>query len=443
MVEGSQALASYESRNQSSVRRRAGKRPFVTFRSRSVASRCRRDRLGNSSRYPHTQASRGEARISRRIEDQPAAVRRRRRTVALDFFCGAGGLTRGLKDAGIRVLAGIDNDGRLRETYEQNNRPSRFACRDIVDLDIVELREEVGIRQDDVVIYAACTPCQPFSTLNQRRGKDDRKQLLLAFGELVLTAPPDYIVVENVPGLHNAYGREIYHRFLEILDESGFVYRDSAQLDASDYGVPQVRKRFIMVASRHGSISLPRPDQGTKATVRSAIGHYPSPHVGIDGARSRSAPSASVPERASSRNLPPNHVARELAEHHIRIVRAVPRDGGSRADVKDQSVLLECHKRTPKLHRDVFGRMAWDAPAPTLTCRCTDVYCGRFVHPVQDRGLSLREAARLQTFDDNYEFYGTFIHAATQIGNAVPVRLANRLGRTVLSAERRRRRVGG
>ncbi|MEU7945423.1 DNA cytosine methyltransferase [Micromonospora taraxaci] len=361
--------------------------------------------------------------------------------MALDFFCGAGGLTRGLKDVGIRVLAGIDNDYRLKDTYEHNNKPSRFMCEDVTRLDILQLRSDVGVRSDDVVIYAACTPCQPFSTLNQRRGIDERKQLLLAFGELVLKAPPDYIIVENVPGLHNAYGREIYSRFLEILEETGFHHRDGSQLDASDYGVPQVRKRFIMVASRHAPISLPKPRRGPKATVRSAIGDYPPPHIGIGKAKSRSAPSASLPEQAAE-GLPPNHIARKLHDHHRKLIEAVPADGGSRADIHDESLLLECHKRTPKLHRDVFGRMAWDAPAPTLTCRCTDVYCGRFAHPQEHRGLSLREAARLQTFGDDYEFHGTFFHAATQIGNAVPVLLASRLGRSVLAADRQHRNEG-
>jgi DNA (cytosine-5)-methyltransferase 1 len=134
----------------------------------------------------------------------------------------------------------------------------------------------------------------------------------------------------------------------------------------------------------------------------------------------------------------PNHVARPLKPHHKKLVHAVPKDGGSRVDVKDQSLLLECHRHRPKVHKDVFGRMWWDQPAPTLTCRCTDVYCGRFVHPDQDRGLSLREAAALQTFPDDYEFHGSSVfHIAGQIGNAVPVQLAKRLGRALLLSVQR------
>ena len=335
--------------------------------------------------------------------------------VALDFFCGAGGLTRGLLDAGIRVRAGIDNDERLKDTYELNNKPSLFVCEDINDIDIERLRRSARIRDDHIVMYAACTPCQPFSTLNQRRGIDDRKELLLAFGRIVRKYPPDYVLVENVPGLHNAYGREIHLKFLADLAAAGFADHDGREIDAADYGVPQVRKRYLLVASRHGPIRLPGVDRGARRTVRDALAKLPPP-VFID---EKHAPAL------------PNHVARRPRPHHIRILEAVPADGGNRGDVIDVSVLLKCHQDNPGVHKDVFSRMRWDSPAPTLTCRCTDVYCGRFAHPEEHRGLSLREAAALQTFPPDYEFCGSFFHAAAQIGNAVPVLLAQRLGRAV------------
>ena len=328
-----------------------------------------------------------------------------------DFFCGAGGLTRGLLDAGINVLCGVDNDDRLKKTYEANNAPSMFEHANIADIDIGRLRRRYRVRKSDLTLYAACTPCQPFSTLNQRKGVDERKQLLLQFAELVKSAPPDFVLVENVPGLGNAYGREIYRKFLAALDDAGLVYRDAGKVDAQDYGVPQIRKRFLMVASRLGPISLPAPDDGPPMTVREALAGLPEP---------------------GAENAPVNHVARDLKPHHLAIVRAVPHDGGSRNDVVDTSVLLDCHRRNPSVHKDVFGRMAWESPAPTLTCRCTDVYCGRFVHPEQDRGLTLREAAALQSFRHDYEFHAdSMFFAAQQIGNAVPVGLARRLGQAI------------
>ena len=337
---------------------------------------------------------------------------------AIDFFCGAGGLTRGLLNAGIEVLAGVDNDERLRETYIHNNEPSRFINSDINKIQIHRLREILGIQDQDATLYAACTPCQPFSTLNRLQGKDKRKILLLAFAQIVEESPPDFIIVENVPGLNNAIGKEIYKKFLKVLKKCGFT-EAADLLDAKHFEVPQTRKRFILVASRHGSISLPEPETDTNrfTTVREYIEKYP----------------AIADSEASTDYL--NHVSRKLKPHLLRIVEAVPKDGGNRRDVADTSILLKCHQENPNVHKDVFGRMAWDAPSPTLTCRCIDVYCGRFTHPEQDRGISLREAAALQTFDDDYEFFGTsLLGVSRQIGNAVPVKLAEQLGNSIITS---------
>ena len=330
---------------------------------------------------------------------------------AIDFCCGAGGLTRGLLDAGVSVVAGLDNDERLRETYERNNKPSRFIAGDLAEVEIDALRADLGIGETDITLYAACTPCQPFSTLNTAKGADGRKSLLLEFGKIVAQRPPDFIIVENVPGLHNAFGLDIYQEFMAGIEAHGFSAA-SGLLDAKDYGVPQTRKRFILVAAKGRQPRLPvATTSRDPLTVRECIEKYPPLAAG---------------ERSA--NIA-NHAARKLPPHHRRIVAAVPTDGGSRADVADTSILLPCHQRHPKAHKDVFGRMAWDAPSPTLTCRCTDVYCGRFIHPQQNRGISLREAAALQTFDDSYEFFGaSFLEQARQIGNAVPVRLARALG---------------
>ena len=336
---------------------------------------------------------------------------------AIDFFCGAGGLTRGLLDAGISVIAGVDNDIRVRTTYESNNQPSRFIAADIKDVDICTLREELDIFPKEPTLYAACTPCQPFSTLNTMHAVDNRKSLLLDFAAIVEQAPPDYIIVENVPGLNNAVGKDIYQEFEKTLKKRGFLI-DAEMLDAKEFKVPQTRKRFILVASRHGHPRLPNPTSRERfKTVGESIRKFPAITHG---------------ERSDSHK---NHVARKLLPHHQRIVRAVPLNGGSRKDVADTSILLKCHQKNPDAHKDVFGRMSWDLPAPTLTCRCTDVYCGRFIHPEQHRGISLREAAALQTFDDQYEFFGdSILEQARQIGNAVPVRLAKLLGDSILEA---------
>lgn len=339
---------------------------------------------------------------------------------AIDFFCGAGGLTRGLLDAGIKVLAGVDNDKRLQKTYTHNNTPSRFINEDIDAIDIHELRKELKIQDEDTTLYAACTPCQPFSTLSRQNWKnDDRKILLLTFAEIVEESPPDFILVENVPGLNNGSGKEIYKEFKSTLKKCGFSNCAADLLDAKHFGVPQTRQRFILLASKENSISLPTPvtDPSQFVTVRECIEEYPK-----------------IADGEESENYL-NHKARELKSHHKRIVEAVPEDGGSRSDISDTSILLKCHQERPDAHRDVFGRMAWDKPAPTLTSRCSDVYSGRFIHPEQDRGISLREAAALQTFKDDYKFFGTSITGiARQIGNAVPVKLAKHLGESIINS---------
>ena len=339
---------------------------------------------------------------------------------AIDFFCGAGGLTRGLLDAKISVVAGVDNDNRIRKTYESNNKPSRFIASDIKDVDIDALREELDICPKEPTLYAACTPCQPFSTLNTMHAVDKRKSLLLDFATIVEQAPPDYIIVENVPGLSNAVGKDIYESFKKTLKKHGFRI-DAEMLDAKEFGVPQTRKRFILVASRHGHPRLPNPTTKERfKTVRDSIRKFPAIAHG------------------QCSDSYKNHLARELRPHHLRIVEAVPVNGGSRKDVADTSILLKCHQKNPGAHKDVFGRMSWDLPAPTLTCRCTDVYCGRFIHPAQHRGISLREAAALQTFDDQYEFFGdSILEQARQIGNAVPVSLAKLLGDNILDMHSR------
>lgn len=335
---------------------------------------------------------------------------------AIDFFSGAGGLTRGLLDAGIQVLAGVDNDEDLRSTYEKNNSPSKFVCEDITQLDIKAFRRKLRITKKDIVLYAACTPCQPFSTLNHMKGKDERKTLLLDFARIVEAAPPDFILVENVPGLNSSYGKNIYNKFAATLKKCGFNNISADFLDAQYFGVPQVRKRFILLASRHGEINLPKPNKKKITTVRQFIEDIPPIKDGEEYKRIA------------------NHISRKLKPHLKKIVQAVPKNGGNRNQIQDTSILLACHQKNPSTHKDVFGRMAWDKPAPTLTCRCIDVYCGRFTHPIQNRGISLREAALLQTFPKSYKFYGKFMHISKQIGNAVPVKLAEKLGKQVLKA---------
>jgi DNA (cytosine-5)-methyltransferase 1 len=349
---------------------------------------------------------------------------------AIDFFCGAGGLTRGLMDAGMQVVAGIDVDQRCRETYERNNTPARFYEREIRDLSLREVWKILGSRRTSDLLFAGCAPCQPFSKHRKRQRVECEGELVLTerqvavdstllggFARLVEEARPGQVLVENVPGLTRVLGFSTYRRFLRMLRSSGYHFVDGV-IDAKHYGVPQTRQRYVLIAMRGRLPSLPGrlhgPGLMPYATVHDAISHYPPIGVGQGHPRI------------------PNHEAAALSDLNLQRLRSTPHDGGDRRAWRTE-LYLECHKGDHAGHTDVYGRMAWDRPAPTLTGRCNSISNGRYAHPRQDRGISLREAASLQTFSDTYVFFGSNNHIARQIGNAVPVKLAELLGRHLLS----------
>jgi len=330
---------------------------------------------------------------------------------AFDFFCGAGGLTRGLLDAGIKVLAGFDSDENCRKTYEHNNSGVPFVTADIRALTPADLKSYCKDVPFDKMLFVGCAPCQPFSP--QAKTKRRREATLLgAFGRLIEAARPARVFMENVPGIARVKGNSTFKRFLRLLDRNGynFVY---GHIDAKRYGVPQNRRRLILIAMRQGQPTLPRAKYGRGAlpfrTVRQAISHFPQISAGqLD-------PTV------------PNHFAASITEVNLERLRHTPHDGGGRSSWPEE-LRLACHTGGHEGHTDVYGRMAWDAPAPTLTGRCHSISNGRYGHPVQDRAISLREAAALQSFPDGYVFFGSNKHIAQQIGNAVPVRMAEAIG---------------
>ncbi|MBI2840154.1 MAG: DNA cytosine methyltransferase [Acidobacteria bacterium] len=335
----------------------------------------------------------------------------------LDFYCGAGGLTRGLLDAGLNVLAGFDLDGNCRQSYERNNPPARFIAKDIRELSIWELRNHCHGAPFSEMLFAGCAPCQPFSQQVKNGVCRCETTLLADFGRLIHEALPGHVFMENVPGIARVKGNSTFKRFLGVLKQNDYRYVYGL-VDAKRFGVPQTRRRLILIASRHGQPTMPRERHGRGAlpfrTVRQAISHFPPIH-----------PGQTHPEI-------PNHVAASITELNIKRLRHTPHDGGDRRSWPE-SLRLECHAGNHEGHTDVYGRMAWDAPAPTLTGRCHSISNGRYGHPTQDRAISLREAAALQSFPDEYVFFGSNKHIAQQIGNAVPVRLAEALGRHLLA----------
>lgn len=345
--------------------------------------------------------------------------RRRKKSVPLksfDFFCGAGGLTRGLRNAGISVVAGFDTDGQCRLSYERNNPTVKFVNKDIREITMSELKKLAGVRSFRDMLFAGCAPCSPFSQQRKNEEPSNDATLLMEFGRIVAAAKPGYVLVENVPGLARVPGYSAFRRFVRLLKTSGYKIAVEV-LDAKRFGVPQNRRRLVLIATRKGVASLPKPKYGTKhhpfKTVRQAIGRFPVLRAG------------------SSHAKVANHVASPVTPINLQRLKATPRDGGDRRDWP-LSLQLECHSKNYEGHTDVYGRMFWDAPAPTLTGRCISISNGRYGHPTQNRAISLREAAALQSFPASYRFFGFRTHIALHIGNAVPVRLAKELGKHIL-----------
>lgn len=333
--------------------------------------------------------------------------------IAVDFFCGAGGLTRGLLNADINVVLGVDADARCQVTYEKNNRPANFLTADIRELPFNRVREWIGDTPRSELLLAGCSPCQPFS----KQRKSDSKTvvdgtLLGRFAQFVEEFQPDQVFIENVPGIVKVPGFSTYRRFLNLLDDHGYSHA-AGTVDAKYYGVPQTRRRFVLIAMRGVDVTLPAQTHGPSLppppTVKDAIRHLPRIRAGQE-----------------HRDVP-NHVAAAVSELNMERLRQTPQNGGDRRAWPD-TLCLDCHKKDYNGHSDVYGRMWWDRPAPALTGRCHSLSNGRYGHPSQNRAISLREAAALQSFEDDYVFYGSNKHIALQIGNAVPVQLAETIG---------------
>ena len=341
---------------------------------------------------------------------------------AYDCFCGVGGLTRGLRNAGITVIAGIDIDPMCRETYTHNNQGTRFINKDIREIGLSDLGLSDCLPRRNNVLFAACAPCQPFSQLSKSGKNKNQSTLLSSFMRLVKMAQPDYVLIENVPGIARVRGFSTFRRALRLFNDLNY---DCVQkvINAKYYGVPQNRRRLVLLAAREGWASLPLQSHGPGLepvrTVQDAIADYPQ-----------------IP--AGGRNsLVLNHVCTSITELNLRRLEETPHDGGDRRSWP-ASLQLACHSKNHHGHTDVYGRMHWNRPSPTLTGRCTSISNGRFGHPEQNRAISLREAAKLQTFPDDYEFFGYITRISVQIGNAVPVEMAERLGAHILdlSSER-------
>ncbi len=338
----------------------------------------------------------------------------------VDLFCGVGGLTHGFVAEGFSVVAGFDADKSCRYAYETNNRGARFFHRKIEDVTAEEIIELYP--KDHVKVLVGCAPCQPYSTYtNQVRDKDDKWKLLDQFADLICEVDPEIVSMENVPNLVTFQEGAVYDAFVERLEEEGYHVKAYPDVYCPDYGVPQRRTRLVFFGSKHGEVEIaPKthsPDQ--YVTVRQTIGGNELERL----------------EAGQASEEDPVHKASSLSDLNLRRIRAsVP--GGTWRDWPED-LRAECHKKeTGKWYNNVYGRMEWDDLAPTVTTQCYGFGNGRFGHPEQDRAISLREAALLQSFPPEYEFVEPgrpvyFKFVARYVGNAVPVELAKAIAMSV------------
>lgn len=317
---------------------------------------------------------------------------------AIDLFSGCGGLTLGLKRAGFDVVGAVEIDALASETYRLNHRKPFLWQEDIRELSVNTVKRKLGIRKWDLDLLAGCPPCQGFSSMTTLNGssrvRDRRNALVFEFLRFVDELMPRAVMMENVPGLATDYRMAKLKTGLRRL---GYTVAVDV-LNAADYGVPQRRRRLILLAALDGPLTFAHPVDGRK-TVREAIAALDPPGDTGDELHD-------FPENRGSRIQ--------------NLIRRIPKNGGSRKDLGARSQ-LQCHRDCDGF-KDVYGRMSWDEVSPTITGGCVNPSKGRFLHPEQDRCVTLREAALLQGFPPKYRFSlrrGKFA-AAEMIGNALP-----------------------
>lgn len=323
---------------------------------------------------------------------------------AIDCFAGCGGMSLGFRRAGYDVIGAIEIDADAVAVYQRNHKKVRVWSRDVRDVSASEIRSELGLRKGQLDLLGGCPPCQGFSTLRTYNGhrwtRDKRNDLIFEFQRLVLALRPKRVMMENVPGLlHNSRLK----KFRAALGDAGYEVKADI-LNAAQFGVPQRRRRMVLLASRVSSVEFATATKQAR-TVRDAIGGLPE--AGSSGDALHDLPETRSPC---------------VAER----IRRVPRDGGSRASLPHH-LRLSCHENSDGF-TDVYGRMAWDEPAPTITTGCFNPSKGRFLHPSANRAITMREAALLQSFPMSYRFEPTLgkVRLAAMIGNALPPQFIKR-----------------
>lgn len=352
---------------------------------------------------------------------------------AIDLFCGAGGLSIGLKKSGFKICLGVDIDEAALKTYKCNLKRTKILKKDIKEVTGEEISAITGIKKNDNFLLAGCPPCQGFSNLGKRNADDEKNALVYEYLRIIKEMKPTFILMENVPGMSTGVGKEIFEKVESELEQMYHVEYDT--LNAADYGVPQMRKRLVLHGIRkdvYCVVSL----MGKKTKILPQATHCKERRKGYKqwvtvGETILDLPVLTAGSAYEDDKIK-NHQARNLTQTNINRLIEIRRHNGNR-ELIPENLKLKCHEKENVSYTDTYGIIALDKPAPTITSGCTTISKGRYCHPTQNRGLSIREAARLQSFDDSFEFVGNMGEMSLQIGNAVPPKLAQASGKSIIS----------
>lgn len=340
---------------------------------------------------------------------------------AIDFFCSGGGMSFGLQEAGIDIIAGIDFDPDCEETYKANIKKTKYILADVEELNEKDLSKAVKIKKnDDNLIFVGCSPCQYWTIIRTNKNKSQKsKNLLHEFHRFVKYYNPGYVIVENVPGILNKHRESGLDKFVKELKEQGYAVHFKI-INLNQYGIPESRKRFSLVANRvHNKNIFPKPNNSCP-TVRDFIG------------KKNGFPKISAGHRDNTNFM---HTAAGLSKKNIERLKLTPKNGGTRLAWANTNLQINAYKKkNAKISfKDTYGRMSWDKPSPTITTKFFSISNGRFAHPEENRAISLREGATLQTFPKTYKFIGTSTAAiAKMVGNAVPPLYAKQIGEIII-----------
>jgi DNA (cytosine-5)-methyltransferase 1 len=331
-----------------------------------------------------------------------------------DFFTGCGGTCRGFQNAGMDIVFALDNDPVAEKTFKRNFPDVEFKSDNIENVPCEELQPLIDLCKGHPLLFSGCAPCQPFTKQKTTKPKEDiRRTLLIWFLRFIEYYRPEFIFVENVPGIQKINDKEgPFKEFIISISAMGYQYKSDI-VTSQSYGVPQMRRRFVLIASRLGPIDFPCKTHGPDTD-----NEYSCVREWI----------ADLPPIAAGETHPTvlNHRAAALSETNLERI-GILKEGEGRVHWPE-NLRLKCHTNGYTGHTDVYGRIKWDSPATGLTTRCISLSNGRFGHPEQNRAISVREAACLQTFPRDFVFEGNLNSMARQIGNAVPVLLAEKFG---------------